>query len=27
FVLTMRSIGGFFAGIWGSIVDTVTSWF
>ncbi|MFP9216664.1 D-alanyl-D-alanine carboxypeptidase, partial [Enterococcus faecalis] len=27
FVLTMRSIGGFFAGIWGSIVDTVTGWF
>lgn len=27
FVLTMRSIGGFFAGIWNSIVDMVTGWF
>lgn len=27
FVLTMRSIGGFFAGIWNSIVETVTGWF
>lgn len=27
FILTMRGIGGFFSGIWGSIVDTVTGWF
>lgn len=27
FILSMRSIGGFFSGIWGSIVDTVTGWF
>ncbi|WP_419182742.1 serine hydrolase [Metabacillus fastidiosus] len=27
FVLTMRSIGGFFAGIWNGITDTVKSWF
>jgi len=27
FILTMRSIGGFFAGIWNSIVEMVTGWF
>ncbi|MBP1084210.1 MULTISPECIES: D-alanyl-D-alanine carboxypeptidase family protein [Bacillus] len=27
FILSMRSIGGFFSGVWGSIVDTVTGWF
>ncbi|MPQ25478.1 D-alanyl-D-alanine carboxypeptidase [Bacillus paralicheniformis] len=27
FVYTMRSIGGFFAGIWNGIVDMVTGWF
>ncbi|WP_418937054.1 serine hydrolase [Metabacillus fastidiosus] len=27
FVLTMRSIGGFFAGIWNGITDTVKGWF
>ncbi len=27
FTMTMRSIGGFFSGIWGSAVDTVQGWF
>ncbi|RJS60987.1 D-alanyl-D-alanine carboxypeptidase family protein [Bacillus sp. PK3_68] len=27
FILSMRAIGGFFAGIWTAAVDTVTGWF
>ncbi|MBS2967225.1 D-alanyl-D-alanine carboxypeptidase [Metabacillus sp. KIGAM252] len=27
FVLTMRGIGGFFAGLWDSVVQTVSGWF
>lgn len=27
FILAMRGVGGFFAGIWGGIVDTVKGWF
>ncbi|WP_425593850.1 serine hydrolase [Metabacillus indicus] len=27
FVLSMRGIGGFFAGLWGTVTDTVTGWF
>ncbi|MCM3599049.1 D-alanyl-D-alanine carboxypeptidase [Metabacillus idriensis] len=27
FVLSMRGIGGFFGGLWGTVTDTVTGWF
>ena len=27
FVLSMRGIGGFFSGLWGTVTDTVKSWF
>lgn len=27
FVLSMRGIGGFFAGLWDSVVQTVSGWF
>lgn len=27
FVLSMRGVGGFFGGLWGSVTDTVTGWF
>lgn len=27
FVLSMRGIGGFFSGLWGSVTDTVKGWF